>query len=90
MKSADSGDQMGSQGMTVRVDDQLDLFRYNPTQEDLNGMAGKWQEQYDDLGGVKYLTAPRWNNGQGMWTCLANVCGMLCTVEVFITVPETV
>jgi len=69
----------------MRVDDQLDLFHYNPTQDDLNRLAGEWDEKNPY---VNYITAPRWNNTHGMWTCLANVGGLLCTVEVFITVPD--
>ncbi len=61
---------------------ELDLFIHNPTQEELDsviGTVGRGRHLGQELW-VEYITAPRWNGD--MWVCLANIHGMLCSVEV--------
>jgi len=58
---------------------QTDLFRHNPTQEELDSVVGTEHDYHYDTGKpyyVKYLTAPRWSDTYQRWQCLANVEGM--------------
>ena len=67
---------------------QMDLFIHNPTQNELDSFIGMESWYNYDLGKpfyVKYLTAPQWDDINQRWTCLANVEGMLCIIEVKIT-----
>jgi len=61
---------------------ELDLFIPEPTQSDLDAVKGSIDKK-----GIAYITAPRWNGTQ--WTCLANVNGTLCLVEVKVTARLT-
>lgn len=55
---------------------------------------GFWKEGIVDVDGivdeqknVRYMGTAR-RQEDGTWTCLANVSGALCIVEVTITIPE--
>ncbi len=50
------------------------------SQEDLESIVGSV-----DVGRcTQYLNAPKWDEDFKRWTCLANVAGSLCIVEVSI------
>lgn len=65
---------------------QLELFEdtQSPTAEQLASFKGHHEEKKTHRGTVyiTYITAPRWNDTIGEYTCLANVEGMLCIISV--------
>lgn len=68
-----------------QVTGQLDLLLPNPSKSDLECIVGR----IDERNGVEYLSGPRWSEDNQWWTCLANVGGMLCLVEVRVYHEET-
>jgi hypothetical protein len=65
------------------VTDQRDLFYY-PTEEDLEGVKGSYimNKRFPDEIDAEYLTAPKYDTVNERWTCLANMRGCLCLVEI--------